>query len=51
MKSDMDHFQVRYIPGGMSLSHSAWWLCQCMSFNDGTTYWYPHRRLKVSEYK
>jgi len=24
----MTHFTIKYIPGGMGLSHSAWWLCE-----------------------
>lgn len=24
----MDHFKVCYIPGGMGLNHSSWWLCE-----------------------
>jgi hypothetical protein len=24
----MDHFVVQYRPGGMSLSHSAWWIAE-----------------------
>lgn len=24
----MDHFRVQYWPGGMSLSHSSWWITE-----------------------
>lgn len=29
----MDHFVVMYIPGGMSLNKSGWWVC--LKDNDG----------------
>jgi len=38
----MEQFTVKYIPGGMSLRHSAWWLYQ----DDQ-----PIKLLKKSDYK
>ena len=46
----MDQFQVRYIPGGMSLNHSGWWLTQLHHFRDGTIYEAPIRMLQKSSY-
>lgn len=41
----MDHFIIRYIPGGMSLNHSGWWLVRL----DG--YWeHPVKMLKKATY-
>lgn len=47
----MDQFVVRYIPGGMSLCHSGWWLCQHIDYNDGTSHDNPIKMLRVSDYK
>ena len=47
----MDHFVVRYIPGGMSLYHSGRWLCQLHAFRDGMTHEAPIRMLEKSNYK
>ena len=46
----MDHFVVCYIPGGMSLYHSGWWLCQLQKFGDGMTHEAPIRMLSKSTY-
>lgn len=46
----MDHFVVRYIPGGMTLYHSGWWLCQLQKFGDGMTHEAPIRMLNRSTY-
>ena len=46
----MDHFVVRYIPGGMSLYHSGWWLCRLWDLRDGIVHEAPIRMLKKSEY-
>ena len=31
----MDQFQIKYIPGGMTLNHSGFFLCLVLYFNDG----------------
>lgn len=46
----MDHFVVRWIPGGMSLYHSGWWLCQLHKFGDGMTHEAPIRFLTRADY-
>lgn len=47
----MDHFIVRYIPGGMSLYHSGWWLCKMMDnpYN-GIPHEAPIKMLKKADY-
>jgi hypothetical protein len=42
----MDQFRVCYIPGGMSLYHSGWWLCSVQALRDGMTYQAPIKMLK-----
>ena len=46
----MDQFKVRYIPGGMGLSHSAWWLCE-WKLHWGEYGFIPVRMLRRSEYQ
>jgi hypothetical protein len=46
----MDHFVVRYIPGGMSLYHSGWWLCQLQPIRDGFVHEAPIRMLSKASY-
>jgi len=46
----MDNFVVRYIPGGMSLNHSGWWLCQVHVLRGGEVCVNPIRMLKKSDY-
>jgi len=46
----MDHFVVKYIPGGMTLYHSGWWLCQLQQFGDGLTHPAPIRMINRSTY-
>jgi hypothetical protein len=50
-KEMMSQFRVCYIPGGMSLEHSAWWLCETMVFADGTVINYKLRFIKRADYK
>ena len=45
----MDQFRVCYIPGGMGLDHSAWWLCERRVI-DGVGRDWPLRRLRRSNY-
>ena len=45
----MDQFRVRYIPGGMGLDHSAWWLCQ-RELQAGMYVDRPVLRLRKSDY-
>jgi len=47
----MENFVVRYIPGGMSLYHSGWWLCRLWDLRDGVVHEAPIRMLKKSDYK
>jgi hypothetical protein len=47
----MDQFVVRYIPGGMTLYHSGWWLCQLQRFGDGQTHEALIRMLVKSNYQ
>jgi hypothetical protein len=47
----MDHFVVRYIPGGMSLYHSGYWLCRLWDLSNGTVHEAPIRRLQKADYK
>lgn len=46
----MDHFRVRYYPGGMSLNHSAWWLVECR-FISGEYVEIPVKYLRKADYK
>lgn len=46
----MDQFVVRYIPGGMSLNHSGWWLCEKIMWRDGSFVEYPQKYLRRSDY-
>jgi hypothetical protein len=43
----MDRFVVRYIPGGMSLNHSGFWLCVVSSDGHAS----PIRMLEKVDYK
>lgn len=45
----MNQFRVRYIPGGMSLNHSGWWLVEQV-FHSGVNIEVPVRYLKRSDY-
>ena len=45
----MQHFKIRYIPGGMGLNHSGWWLCETV-FCQGMYVNLQHRYLKRSDY-
>ena len=47
----MDHFVIRYVPGSMGLSHSAWWLCEKINCGDGTYFDRPQKYLRRSDYK
>ena len=46
----MEHFKVCYIPGGMGLDHSGWWLCERKIIQD---MWVDIRikYLRKSDYK
>jgi len=46
----MDHFKVCYIPGGMGLNHSAWWVCQRV-LHSGVYIDVPVKFLRRSDYK
>jgi hypothetical protein len=45
----MDQFKLCYIPGGMSLYHSGWWLCKVLPLRDGMTYNAPIKMLKKAD--
>ena len=45
----MDQFRVRYIPGGMGLDHSAWWVVECRIMQ-GMWVEIPIQRLRWSDY-
>ena len=47
----MDHFKVSYIPGGMGLNHSGWWLTQRMIWSDGTYYDHRIKFLRRANYQ
>ena len=47
----MDQFVVRYIPGGMSLHHSAWWVCDATYTGGGTFFERPVKYLRKADYK
>jgi hypothetical protein len=46
----MTQFRVRYIPGGMSLHHSAWWIVEEKWFNDIVVE-LPVKLLRKADYK
>jgi hypothetical protein len=46
----MDHFRVRYIPGGMGFTHSAWWLVEA-KWQNGVLVEVPVKYLRKSDYK
>ncbi len=48
---EMSNFVVRYIPGGMSLYHSGYWLCRLWDLNNGTVHEAPIRMLQKADYK
>jgi hypothetical protein len=45
----MDQFKVCYIPGGMSLNHSGWWLCHTF-LHSGVYVDVPLKLLSQSTY-
>ena len=45
----MAQFKVAYIPGGMGLNHSAWWLVETM-WDGGVLYQRPVRWLRRADY-
>ncbi len=47
----MNQFVVRYIPGGMGLDHSGWWLCEKITWRDGSCVEFPQKYLRRSDYK
>lgn len=46
-----ENFIVRYIPGGMSLGHSGWWLVHKIQFRDGSVDEMPIRMVRKADYK
>lgn len=48
--TDMTHFRVRYIPGGMSGYHSAWWIVEAKWLN-GMLVELPVKFLRKADYK
>jgi hypothetical protein len=46
----MDQFKVCYMPGGMGLDHSSWWLCESKIVQGVWMDW-PIKRLRWSDYK
>lgn len=46
----MKQFKVRYIPGGMSMYHSAWYVCES-TIMSGMMIERPVKFLRRSEYK
>lgn len=46
----MDQFQMCYIPGGMGLDHSAWWVCETLLIS-GVYVRVPRQRLRRSDYQ
>jgi hypothetical protein len=46
----MNHFRVCYIPGGMSINHSAWFLCE-RQLVSGVYRDIPIKYLRKSDYK
>jgi hypothetical protein len=51
MNYDMAQFRECYIPGGMGLNHSGWWLCVRVQWHDGTYYDKPVKFLRRADYK
>ena len=51
MNYDMNQFRECYIPGGMGLNHSGWWLCVRVQWRDGTYYDKPVKFLRRADYK
>jgi hypothetical protein len=47
---DMDQFRVCYVPGGMTLSHSGWFLCHRVLLG-GIYVDLPIKFLKRADYK
>lgn len=45
----MTQFKVAYIPGGMGLNHSAWWVVEKMWFS-GVLIEHPVQRLRRADY-
>jgi hypothetical protein len=46
----MDQFIIAFIPGGMSLDHSAWWLCERVLLRSGEYYDIPLKWLRRADY-
>jgi hypothetical protein len=46
----MNQFVIKYIPGGMTLNHSGWWICEIYYCSDGSYYDYPHKMIKKADY-
>ena len=46
----MDHFRVQHWPGGMSLSHSSWWISETRILN-GVVVQIRVKFLKWADYK
>lgn len=47
--NDMQQFVTTYIPGGMSINHSAWWIV-CRTVRNGMWVEIPVTKLKNSDY-
>ena len=47
---EMQQFQVKYIPGGMGLNHSAWWVCVTV-LSSGLYVDIPVKFIRKSDYK
>ena len=48
---EMQQFKVKYIPGGMGLNHSAWWVLCVTVLYDGIYVDIPVKFIRKSEYK
>ena len=46
----MTEFSVKYIPGGMGLNHSAWFLCKKIIYS-GIYFDIPLKFLRRADYK
>lgn len=46
---DMAQFKIKYIPGGMGLNHSAWWVCVNVLY-DGIYLDIPIKYIRKSDY-
>lgn len=46
----MDQFRVRYIPGGMGMNHSAWWIVEA-KWHSGVLVETPVKWLRRADYK